>query len=330
MYKLKNDKIGLPFHSGSTTLNGAIVGYLRERKHIDGGCIIQVNQKNVLPRSLGIHVNLSLVTKISGLLAIIALVIIGYMVGINRRPANDIQVPQTQISPSPTQVLSSQQLLTLFQDEFSVSKTLITMHRDWQSQRIGRTIPLTGGYFSINAAEIVALKEHTVIPQAGGTSYEIRGSGLTILKDKIGAFFTRQGFVKNTQNSNRDEASYSLDETLAFEKRDVSCLVSVRTLDPVATFFCGTYDPAYEALRSEFIAVFNPSGDPEVVVEISAVEGNYATGGVGGRGGGSQWYAVKETGKWKVVFQGQINPPCSIMKQYQFPISLYKECDPTL
>ena len=271
---------------------------------------------------------LPLTTKVFTLLVVITLLAIGYVVGITRRPTSVPLPPATQESPSPTQGLSPQQILTLLQSEFSVTRELVAMHRDWQSSGLGRRVPLTGQYFGLGAADTPALSGHTVPPTSGGTTYEIRGSGMTILKEKIAAFFAAQGFVTNTQNSARDEASYSLDETLSFEKGDVACLVTVRTLDPVAAVFCGTVDLAYETLRNEFIPVFNPSRDPLVSVEVSAVEGNYAKGGVGGRGGGAGWYAVKEAGVWKSVFQGQMSPPCSVMEQYRFPKRLYGECDP--
>lgn len=269
---------------------------------------------------------LPLTTKVLTLLVII-LVAIGYVVGVTRRPTSTPLSPPTQESPSPTQGLSPQQILTLLQSEFSVTRELVAMHRDWQSATLNRRVPLTGQYFGLSAADTPALSGHTVPPTSGGTTYEIRGSGMTILKEKIAAFFADHGFIANTQNSTRDEASYSLDETLAFEKGDVACLVTVRTLDPVAAVFCGTVDLAYETLRNEFVPVFNPSRDPEVFVEVTTVEGNYAKGGTGGRGGGAGWFAVKEAGVWKSVFQGQNSPPCSVMEQYRFPKRLYEECD---
>lgn len=271
---------------------------------------------------------LPLATKVLTLLVIIILVAIGYMVGVTRRPTSSPLSPPTQESPSTTQELSPQQILTLLQSEFSVTRELVAMHRDWQSATLGRRVPLTGQYFGLGAANTPALSGHTVPPASGGTTYEIRGSGMTILKEKIAAFFADKSFVANTQNSARDEASYSLDETLAFEKGDVACLVTIRTLDPVAAVFCGTVDLAYETLRNEFVPVFNPSRDPEIFVEVTTVEGNYAKGGTGGRGGGAGWLAVKEAGVWKSVFQGQNSPPCSVMEQYRFPKRLYEECDP--
>ena len=272
---------------------------------------------------------LPLTTKVFTLLVIIILLAIGYVVGITRRPTSAPPPPPTsRESPPPTQGLSPQQILTLLQSEFSVTRELVTMHRDWQSATLSRRVPLTGQYFGLDAADTPALSGHTVPPTSGGTTYEIRGSGMTILKEKIAAFFADHGFVANTQNSARDEASYSLDETLSFEKGDVACLVTLRTLDPVAAVFCGTVDLAYETLRNEFISVFNPSRDPEVFVEVTKVEGNFASGGTGGRGGGVGWYAVKEAGVWKSIFQGQNSPPCSVMEQYRFPKRLYEECDP--
>lgn len=270
---------------------------------------------------------LPLAAKVFALLVIVVLIVISYKVGVARRPAS---VPSLIPLPSPsTQEVSPRQILTLLQQEFSVPRDLVAMHRDWESASGGRSIPLTGLYFGLNAADTPLMRGHTVAPASGTETYEIRGSGVTILKEKIAAFFTAQGFAKSVQNSSRDEASYSLDETIGFEKGDFACLVTVRTLDPVATFFCGQYDPTYEAVRAEFFAVLNPTGDADIGVDVGKIEGNYARGSAGGRGGGAEWYAVKEAGAWKVVFQGQVSPPCSVMEQYRFPKSIYEECDPT-
>lgn len=272
---------------------------------------------------------LPLITKVFALLVIVALITIGYMVGVTRRPTSTPPPPPpAQSSPSQTQDVSIQQILNLLQQEFSVSRELVNTHQEWESTSVGRRVPLTGQYFAVNAADTPLLSGHTVVPSSGRETYEIRGSGVTILKEKITAFFTTQGFVRNVQNSNRDEASYSLDETIAFEKGDVACLVTVRTLDPVATFFCGQYDPTYEAVRAEFRTVLNPTGDADIGVDVGKIEGNYARGTVGGRGGGAEWYALKEGEAWKVVFQGQVSPPCSVMEQYRFPKSIYEACDP--
>lgn len=272
---------------------------------------------------------LPLFIKIFALLVIVALMTIGYAVGVTRRSINAPSPFPVQPSPSQTQEVSIQDTFKFLQQEFSVSPEMVSMHNDWESASMGRRITLTGQYFAVNAADTPLLSGHTVTPASGIQSYEIRGSGIAILKETVAAFFTTHGFAKNTPNSERDEASYSLDETLAYEKDSVACLATVRTLNPVATFFCGRFDPDYEALRAQFIAVLNPTGDADIGVSVGSIEGIYARGGVGGRGGGAEWYAVKEAGVWKVIFQGQVSPPCSILEQYRFPKSVYEACDVT-
>jgi len=65
-----------------------------------------------------------------------------------------------------------------------------------------------------------------------------------------------------------------------------------------------------------------------IVVEISKNTGKYAKGLVSAKGemGGGYWIAVKEDGKWSVVFDGQSTPECSLVDPPGFPADMVPEC----
>jgi hypothetical protein len=68
----------------------------------------------------------------------------------------------------------------------------------------------------------------------------------------------------------------------------------------------------------------------QIMIRVVKSEGNYATGIVNFaddiEGSGSVWFAVKLDGVWTVVEETQEPPSCSIMTEYEFPTTLYKEC----
>src|SRR3990167_5343777 len=65
-----------------------------------------------------------------------------------------------------------------------------------------------------------------------------------------------------------------------------------------------------------------------IVVEISQNTGKYAKGLVSAKGemGGGYWLAVKNSGKWAVVFDGQSTPGCSLVDPPGFPADMVPEC----
>ncbi|MDP2720485.1 MAG: hypothetical protein Q8O75_00890 [bacterium] len=66
-----------------------------------------------------------------------------------------------------------------------------------------------------------------------------------------------------------------------------------------------------------------------IVVEISENTGKYAKGLVNAKGetvGGGYWLAVKTSGKWTIVYDGQATPECSQVDPPGFPASMVPEC----
>ena len=66
-----------------------------------------------------------------------------------------------------------------------------------------------------------------------------------------------------------------------------------------------------------------------IVVEVSENTGKYAKGLVSAKGetvGGGYWLAVKTSGKWTIVYDGQSTPECSQVDPPGFPDSMVPEC----
>jgi len=60
---------------------------------------------------------------------------------------------------------------------------------------------------------------------------------------------------------------------------------------------------------------------------INKVEGNYASGSVGGQGGGGMWFAAKVNGNWVIVSDGNGTTSCSDLSPYpDFPKDIIPEC----
>ena len=58
----------------------------------------------------------------------------------------------------------------------------------------------------------------------------------------------------------------------------------------------------------------------DMTVTVSQQKGNYARGGVTEPGGGGMWLAVRVTGDWQLVFDGNGVPNCNLLKvTYSFP-----------
>ncbi len=61
----------------------------------------------------------------------------------------------------------------------------------------------------------------------------------------------------------------------------------------------------------------------DMTVTVSQRKGNYARGGVTEPGGGGMWLAVRTTGDWQLVFDGNGAPDCNLLKvTYSFPADM--------
>ncbi|MEI6326766.1 MAG: hypothetical protein WCO78_01445 [Candidatus Roizmanbacteria bacterium] len=81
-------------------------------------------------------------------------------------------------------------------------------------------------------------------------------------------------------------------------------------------------------VMGKYIALKHNTVDTSLTITVSKIEGKYAKGGVSDKeGGGGMWYAVKEDGVWKLVWDGNGTIECSAFSSYpEFPINMLAEC----
>jgi len=83
-----------------------------------------------------------------------------------------------------------------------------------------------------------------------------------------------------------------------------------------------------EAIKEAVYKKFN-SDETKLRVTISEINGNYAKGGIvesTSEVGGGYFIAAKVSGNWVIVYDGQVNPSCSQIAQYNFPKEMVPEC----
>ncbi len=77
----------------------------------------------------------------------------------------------------------------------------------------------------------------------------------------------------------------------------------------------------------KYIALKYNSSESDFTLTVSKIEGNFAQGGVSDQGGGGMWFAAKEDGVWKLVWDGNGVIECSVFTLYpKFPTSMIPEC----
>ena len=77
----------------------------------------------------------------------------------------------------------------------------------------------------------------------------------------------------------------------------------------------------------KYIALKNNSNESSLTITVSKIEGNYAQGGASDEGGGGMWFAAKEDGVWKLVWDGNGVIECSTFTLYpNFSKSMIPEC----
>ncbi len=110
------------------------------------------------------------------------------------------------------------------------------------------------------------------------------------------------------------------------------CIVDSPTLDPAQN----TTDPNplmvsptptnnndVIVAQKELEPVIKTSNNPNLIVKVSKLIGNYATGTVGTNYSGSAWFAVKIDGQWNEVWTGQNIISCKPVQQYNIPKEIY-------
>ncbi len=69
------------------------------------------------------------------------------------------------------------------------------------------------------------------------------------------------------------------------------------------------------------------SGANELTISVAKIQGDFASGGASGEGGGGMWFAAKVDGNWQLVWDGNGVILCKDLTAYpNFPASMIPEC----
>ena len=95
---------------------------------------------------------------------------------------------------------------------------------------------------------------------------------------------------------------------------------------PSATPSVGSSQAILDEVKAALIAKHG-SDFASLTYSLGKVEGNYASGSVGGTGGGGMWYAANVNGKWVIVWDGNGTIMCSDLSAYpDLPTDMISEC----
>ncbi len=103
-------------------------------------------------------------------------------------------------------------------------------------------------------------------------------------------------------------------------------IVVTATATPSTTQVADENISIVSAVQAALVSEHGPDAQT-LNITISKIEGNYASGGASGQGGGGMWYAAKVSGIWKLVWDGNGQINCSDIAPYPaFPTDMIPEC----
>jgi hypothetical protein len=80
------------------------------------------------------------------------------------------------------------------------------------------------------------------------------------------------------------------------------------------------------AIKQALVAEHGATAN-ELTITVSKIQGNYAQGGAAAQAGGAMWFAEKQNGVWKLVWDGNGTISCDVMDKYpEFPNTMIPEC----
>jgi hypothetical protein len=132
---------------------------------------------------------------------------------------------------------------------------------------------------------------------------------------------------ENSSLSSESDPFYAVRAAFISKGNEYLCVVEPSdTGSPIWSMECIRKSDMTEAYMLQ-LPFLHAIGDVKGVAAIPTQVGNYARVGItsGGAGG---YFAImqRRNDKWTIIFQGQENPPCAVMKQNEVPIVIYKTC----
>lgn len=172
------------------------------------------------------------------------------------------------------------------------------------------------------------------------TELQEGSSEINKIIESIDSFFKSQGFTLNKQNTSNNKYSKSYyDYVQGYENGSNNCLLrasrstgyyenknGVRVNNPNITVTCFTRDHYLLNYNEQvqFLKILNTRNE---TVSIRGNNGQAAKVGVHPKLG-SGYYAlfVKLNNSWRVIYEGQDIPTCSLLDQYNFPKEIHDLC----
>lgn len=273
--------------------------------------IKKINQKNLVP-----------IITLVGVLAVVFAISFLRVTGKSKSIPTDSFVNQNITDPK--------QALNSLQKALNVNSPINDYNGiDWLDQNKQR-VPLMGQDFGLSMANYGNYSAQDII------SLSVTEDSLKPLQSAVDNFFTSNGFQKDNSNTFRNIQKDARNNGLVFlsnlsmgyTKGKLKCIISLSlNTNPPGYFFCGIVDQTQITWRKELTSAINTTNDPNIMVRVYKLSGNYATGSIGGSGGGARWFAVKIDGQWKEVWSGQNIISCKPVNQYNIPKEIYgDEC----
>ena len=125
----------------------------------------------------------------------------------------------------------------------------------------------------------------------------------------------KTSLIRVTLSKKEDLATY---EKMLTTIKIIASLTPMPTVDETAIL---------KNVIKKYIVLKHNSNESSLTINVSKIEGNYAQGGALEEGGGAMWFAAKEDGVWKLVWDGNGTIECSTFTLYpNFPTSMIPEC----
>lgn len=118
--------------------------------------------------------------------------------------------------------------------------------------------------------------------------------------------------------------SLDRDEDLDMYEKMITTIKFTTPLTPIPT---SDEAALLKIVIKKYIALKHNSNENSLNITVSKIEGTFAQGGVSDEGGGAMWFAAKEDGVWKLVWDGNGVIECSTFSLYpNFSKSMIPEC----
>lgn len=125
----------------------------------------------------------------------------------------------------------------------------------------------------------------------------------------------KTALVRATLNRKEDLTTY---EKMLTTVKVSAPLTPIPTVDEAAVL---------KYVIKKYITLKRGGDENALTITVSKIEGNYAQGGASAQGGGGMWFAAKQDGTWRLVWDGNGTIDCASFSLYpDFPTSMVPEC----